>query len=119
MSLILRWLDSDVTLQPDDRFLTLPRLLKTWVDNVAFRAYINACLAESKSSCVANSDSFKAKEHKVLGALQSDIHVLGLKKQHAQVEVDMLSDAIARMSEFERTDDGVHAITMLLFLILK
>jgi hypothetical protein len=103
-------LDSDVTLQPDDRFLTLPRLLKTWVDNIAFRAYISACLAESKSSCVTNSDRFKAK---------SDIHVLGLKKQRAQVEVDMLSDAIARMSEFERTDDGVHAIIMLLFLILR
>jgi hypothetical protein len=112
-------LDSDVTLQPDDRFLTLPRLLKTWVDNIAFRAYISACLAESKSSCVTNSDRFKAKEHKVLGTLQSDIHVLGLKKQRAQVEVDMLSDAIARMSEFERTDDGVHAIIMLLFLILR
>ncbi|KAG1770605.1 carboxyl transferase domain-containing protein [Suillus placidus] len=91
---------------PDDRFLTLPRLLKTWVDNIAFRAYISACLAESKSSCITNSGNFKAKEHKVLGVLQSDIHVLGLKKQRAQVEVDMLSDAIARMSEFERTDDG-------------
>ncbi|KAG1734194.1 hypothetical protein EDD22DRAFT_960115 [Suillus occidentalis] len=90
---------------PNDRFLSLPRLLKTWVDNTTYRAYISASLAESKPSC--NNDGFQTKERKSLVVLKSDIHILGLKKQRAQVEVDMLSEAIARMSEFEHTDDGL------------
>ncbi|KAG1824023.1 hypothetical protein EV424DRAFT_1538386 [Suillus variegatus] len=90
---------------PDDQFLSLPRLLKTWVDNTTYRAYISASLAEFKPSC--NSDGFKTKECKSLVVLKSDIHILGLKKQRAQVEVEMLSEAIARMSEFEHTNDGV------------
>jgi hypothetical protein len=65
-------------------------------------------LAESKPSC--NNDGFQTKERKSLVVLKSDIHILGLKKQRAQVEVDMLSEAIARMSEFEHTDDGRHAV---------
>ncbi|KAG1899502.1 uncharacterized protein F5891DRAFT_1189636 [Suillus fuscotomentosus] len=90
---------------PNDRFLSLPRLLKTWVDNTTYCAYIIASLAEFKPSC--NRDSFKTKECKSLAILKSDLHMLGLKKQRAQVEVDMLSEAIARMSEFEHTDDGI------------
>ncbi|KAG1894651.1 uncharacterized protein F5891DRAFT_1194953 [Suillus fuscotomentosus] len=90
---------------PDDQFLSLPRLLKTWVDNTTYRAYISASLAEFKPSC--NNDGFKTKDCKSLVVLKSDIHILGLKKQRAQVEVEMLSEAIARMSEFEHTDDGV------------
>ncbi|KAG2744087.1 hypothetical protein P692DRAFT_201869567 [Suillus brevipes Sb2] len=89
---------------PNDRFLSLPSLLKTWVDNTTYRAYISASLAESKPSC--NNEGFQTKDCKSLVVLKSDIHILGLKKQRAQVEVDMLSEAIARMSEFEHTDDG-------------
>ncbi|KAG2097513.1 uncharacterized protein F5147DRAFT_777964 [Suillus discolor] len=93
--------DSD----PNDRFLSLPRLLKIWVDNTTYRTYIIASLAEFKPSY--NRDSFKTKECKSLTILKSDLHMLGLKKQCAQVEVDMLSEAIARMSEFKHTDDGI------------
>ncbi|KAG1899233.1 uncharacterized protein F5891DRAFT_981297 [Suillus fuscotomentosus] len=109
----------DYLVGPDDQFLSLPRMLKTWVDSVAFRAYLSACLAESKPSSITNNDTFKPKERKTLDMLQSDIHVLGLKKRRTQVKVDMLSEAIARMSEFERTNDGGHTVAMLLFLTLR
>jgi hypothetical protein len=94
-------------LQPNDQFLSLPCLLKTWVNNTTYWAYISASLAESKPS--HNFDGFKTKGCKSLEILTSDIYILGLKKQHAQVEVDMLLEAIAHMSEFEHTDDGRHA----------
>ncbi|KAG1738143.1 uncharacterized protein EDB91DRAFT_1082897 [Suillus paluster] len=89
---------------PNNQFLSLPCLLKTWVDNTTYCAYIIASLAESKPSCISNS--FKTKECKSLAVLKSDIHILGLKKQRAQVEVDMLSEAIAHMSDSKHTDDG-------------
>ncbi|KAG2124909.1 hypothetical protein BD769DRAFT_1388571 [Suillus cothurnatus] len=65
-----------------------------------------ASLAEYKfkSSC---SDGFNTKGCKSLEVLKSDIHILGLKTQRVQVEVDMLSEAIAHMSEFKHTDDVV------------
>jgi hypothetical protein len=74
---------------------------------LSHQAYINASLAESKPS--HNINGFQTKECKSLDILKSNIHILGLKKQCAQVEVDMLSEAIAHMSEFEHTDDGRHA----------
>jgi hypothetical protein len=88
--------------------------LKTWVDNTTYHAYISASLAEYKfkSSC---SDGFNTKGCKSLEVLKSDIHILGLKTQRAQVEVDMLSEAIAHMSEFKHTDDGRHAAILLSF----
>ncbi|KAG1865664.1 hypothetical protein C8R48DRAFT_672276 [Suillus tomentosus] len=90
---------------PDDQFLSLPRLLKTWVDNTTY---------QFKPSC--NNDGFKTKDCKSLVVLKSDIHILGLKKQRAQVEVEMLSEAIARMSEFEHTDDGVSSGSSMAFV---
>jgi hypothetical protein len=39
-----------------------------------------------------------------------------LKKQCAQAEVDMFSEALARIAEFEGTDDGRHASHTSLFL---
>ncbi|KAG1861317.1 hypothetical protein F4604DRAFT_1929912 [Suillus subluteus] len=92
--------------EPDDLLISLPCLLKTWVDPVTYRVYMSASLAETKPLCIDNSNSFKQKENKTLDILKSDIHILGLKKQRAQAEVDMFSKALARVAEFEGTDDG-------------
>ncbi|KAG1858312.1 hypothetical protein C8R48DRAFT_674356 [Suillus tomentosus] len=83
----------EISLMPDDQFLSLPRSLKTWVDNVTYCAYMSATFAEAKPL-------FKAKEQKTPEVLKSDIYILGLKKQRAQSEVDMHSEAISRISEF-------------------
>ncbi|KAG1899895.1 uncharacterized protein F5891DRAFT_1189374 [Suillus fuscotomentosus] len=90
----------EISLMPDDQFLSLPHSLKTWVDNVMYRAYMSATFAEAKPLYVHDDDSFKAKEQKTPKVLKSDIYILGLKKQRVQSEVDMLSEAISRISEF-------------------
>ncbi|KAG2135619.1 hypothetical protein BD769DRAFT_1385501 [Suillus cothurnatus] len=51
-------------------------------------------------------NSFTSKELKPLEMLKSDFHILDLKKQCAQSEVDMLSEAIVHISEFHHNDDG-------------
>lgn len=96
-------------MQPDNLLISLPRLLKTWVDPVTYRVYMSASLAETKPLCIDNSNGFKQKDKKSLDVLKSDIHILGLKKQRAQAEIDMFSEALARVAEFEGTDDGGHA----------
>jgi hypothetical protein len=95
-------------MQPDDVLISLPRLLKTWVDPVTYRAYMSVTFAENKPQRIDNSDGFTPKENKTLDVLKSDIHILGLKKQRAQAEVDMFSEALAWVAEFEGTDDGGH-----------
>ncbi|KAG2090805.1 hypothetical protein BD769DRAFT_1679544 [Suillus cothurnatus] len=92
--------------EPDNLLISLPRLLKTWVDPVTYRMYMSASLAETKPLCIDNSNGFKQKDKKSLDVLKSDIHILGLKKQRAQAEIDMFSEALARVAEFEGTDDG-------------
>ncbi|KAG1729929.1 hypothetical protein EDB19DRAFT_1832235 [Suillus lakei] len=90
----------EAPLGPDDQFLCLPHSLKTWVDNVTYRAYMSMTFAEAKPLYINNNDSFKTKEQKTPEVLRSDIHILGLKKQCTQSEMDMLSEAISRISEF-------------------
>lgn len=41
-----------------------------------------------------------------MDVLKSDVRILDLKKRRAQAEVDMLSEAMERLSEFEATSDG-------------
>ncbi|KAG1806046.1 hypothetical protein EV424DRAFT_1350868 [Suillus variegatus] len=90
----------------DDQFLSLPRLLRTWVDNMTYRAHMSASFAESRSLHIDTSDDFQPMKSKTTDILKSNMHILGLKKQRAQAEVDMFSEALARIAEFEGTDDG-------------
>ncbi|KAG1894962.1 uncharacterized protein F5891DRAFT_1194769 [Suillus fuscotomentosus] len=90
----------------DDQFLSLPRLLRTWVDNMTYHAYMSASFAESGSLHIDTSDDFQPMKSKTTDILKSDMHILGLKKQRAQAEVDMFSEALACIAEFEGTDDG-------------
>ncbi|KAG2069897.1 hypothetical protein BDR04DRAFT_1118829 [Suillus decipiens] len=53
-----------------------------------------------------NGNAFTRKEDKTLNELMSVFHVLDLKKQRAQAEVDMFSEAIILNAELEFTDDG-------------
>ncbi|KAG2087620.1 uncharacterized protein F5147DRAFT_781264 [Suillus discolor] len=48
---------------------------------------------------------FTQKEAKAPAALMSVFHILDLKKQRAQIEVDMLYDAIVRIAELDAMDD--------------
>ncbi|KAG1901702.1 uncharacterized protein F5891DRAFT_1187159 [Suillus fuscotomentosus] len=97
----------DHVLRPDDQFIPLPHVMKTWVDNFTYGAYMSASLAESNEPLrLDHSNSFTTKEFKSVGMLKSDFHILDLKKQRAQSEVDMLSEAIARITEFHHNDDG-------------
>ncbi|KAG1853258.1 hypothetical protein C8R48DRAFT_675920 [Suillus tomentosus] len=97
----------DHVLRPDDQFIPLPHVMKTWVDNFTYGAYMSASLAESNEPLrLDHSNSFTTKEFKSVGMLKSDFHILDLKKQRAQSEVDMLSEAIARIAEFHHNDDG-------------
>ncbi|KAG2097516.1 uncharacterized protein F5147DRAFT_656323 [Suillus discolor] len=79
---------------------------RTWVDPVTYRAYMSTTFAENKPQHIDNSDGFTPKENKTPDVLKSDIHILGLKKQQAQAEVNMFSKALAWVAEFEGTDDG-------------
>ena len=81
--------------------------MKAWVDNVTYCAFVITYSAEANELIHTDSHGgFKAKEDKTLDMLKSDLHILDLKKQRAQAEVDMFSEAIARAAEFEFTDDG-------------
>jgi hypothetical protein len=96
--------------QPDDQLIPLPRVMKAWVNNFTYRAFTSASLAEANEPLrFDHSNSFTTKELKSPEVLKSDFHVLDLKKQRAQSEVDMLSEAIARIAEFHDNDDGEHA----------
>ncbi|KAG1840427.1 hypothetical protein C8R48DRAFT_777682 [Suillus tomentosus] len=97
----------DHVLRPDNQFIPLPRVMKAWVDNFTYGAYTNASLAEANAPLRPDhGNSFTAKESKSLNVLKSDFHILDLKKQRAQSEVDMLSEAIVRIAEFHHSDDG-------------
>ncbi|KAG2359250.1 hypothetical protein BDR07DRAFT_1488446 [Suillus spraguei] len=97
----------DHVLKPDNQFIPLPSVMKTWVDNFTYCAYTSALLVEANGPlCLDHSNNFIAKELKSLDALKSDFHILDLKKQHTQSEVDMLSEAIACITEFHCSDDG-------------
>jgi hypothetical protein len=101
--------------QPDD-LLSLPRLLKTWVDNVTYRAYMNASFGERRAPRIVDSKDFQTKDHKSEEILKSDVRVLDLKKRRAQAEVDMFSEAMERLSELEATSDGARATCTSIFL---
>jgi hypothetical protein len=74
---------------------------------------MNACLAEISEPLGTNAcDSFKAKEYRTLDMLKSSLHILDLKKQRAEAEVDMFYEAIERTSELGSTDDGRHAVLL-------
>ncbi|KAG2119469.1 uncharacterized protein F5147DRAFT_647427 [Suillus discolor] len=97
-------------LRHDDQLLSLPRLTNGWVDNVKLGTYINASFTETDEPLPTNtSNVFTRKEDKTLDELMSVFHILDLKKQQAQVEVDMFSEAIALNAELEFTDDGAYA----------
>ncbi|KAG2128345.1 uncharacterized protein EDB93DRAFT_1256690 [Suillus bovinus] len=71
-------------------------LFKHFVDDVAYRAYLSASVAESNKSLAYpdNRGSFKA-ESKMLDELKIGFCIMYLKKQRAQAEVDMFAEAIA------------------------
>ncbi|KAG2073972.1 hypothetical protein BDR04DRAFT_1115839 [Suillus decipiens] len=103
---VLRAQYSDAV-QPNDQFIPLPHVMKTWVDNFTYSAYMSTSLAESSQPLrIDHGNSFTATKFKPLEMLKSDFHILDLKKQRAQSEVDMLSEAIVRIAEFHRSDDG-------------
>ncbi|KAG2109522.1 hypothetical protein DEU56DRAFT_917449 [Suillus clintonianus] len=88
------------TTKPGESILYLPSYLKARVDDEACRAYANACFAEINMPLGIGTDksdinSFKAAS-KSLDELKHDFRIMYLKKQRAQSEVDMLSEAIAR-----------------------
>jgi hypothetical protein len=89
--------------QPGDQILYLPIYLKALVGDMAYRAYVNASVAETNKSLArtCNSDSSNA-ESKALDGLKSDFRIMYLKKQRAQAEVDMFAEAIACIVVGER-----------------
>ncbi|KAG2739945.1 hypothetical protein P692DRAFT_20881644 [Suillus brevipes Sb2] len=94
-------------LRHDDQLLSMPRLTNALVGNVKFGTYINASFAETDELLPTdNGNAFTRKEDKTLDELMSVFHVLDLKKQRAQAEVDMFSEAIILNAELEFTDDG-------------
>ncbi|KIK31999.1 hypothetical protein CY34DRAFT_19376 [Suillus luteus UH-Slu-Lm8-n1] len=107
-----REFDSPHTLGPEylpiskDTFLFLPAFLKAWVNQITYCTYMSTSLAETKPPHLNTRHSFKAKESKNLDVLRSKIHILDLKKHHAQTEVDMLSEAISRIAESEAPSDS-------------
>lgn len=98
------------TVQHDDQLLSMPRLTNALVGNVKFGTYINASFAETDELLPTdNGNAFTRKEDKTLDELMSVFHILDLKKQRAQAEVDMFSEAIVLNAELEFTDDGGYA----------
>ncbi|KAG1812536.1 uncharacterized protein BJ212DRAFT_1483147 [Suillus subaureus] len=93
--------------RPDDEFIPLPHVMKAWVDNFTYHVYTSASLAEAnKPPHLDHGNNFIAKEFKSLLVLKSDFHILDLKKQCTQSEVNMLSEAILCITEFHCNDDG-------------
>ncbi|KAG1871196.1 hypothetical protein C8R48DRAFT_670720 [Suillus tomentosus] len=94
-------------LRHDDQLLSLPRLTNAWIDNVKLGTYMIASYAETDEPLPTDtSNAFTRKEDKTPDELMSVFHILDLKKQRAQAEVDMFSEAIALNAELEFTDDG-------------
>ncbi|KAG1756960.1 hypothetical protein EDD22DRAFT_850356 [Suillus occidentalis] len=95
-------------LRHDDQLSSLPCLMKSWVDNTTYNAYISASVAETNEPLrVDNQQRFIRKECKSPDALMSIFHILDLKTQWARAEADLFSEAIERTAEIEFTDDGV------------
>ncbi|KAG1893716.1 uncharacterized protein F5891DRAFT_985621 [Suillus fuscotomentosus] len=90
----------------DNDFLS--PLMEAWFGRVTHRTYITTSSADSKFLHTDNIKSFKAKKNKTPDALKSDFSILELKKQRAQAEVDMFSEAIARTAGIQCTDDGMY-----------
>ncbi|KAG1895784.1 uncharacterized protein F5891DRAFT_983963 [Suillus fuscotomentosus] len=94
-------------LRHDDQLLSLPRLTNAWIDNVKLGTYMIASYAKTDEPLPTDtSNAFTRKEDKTPDELMSVFHILDLKKQRAQAEVDMFSEAIALNAELEFTDDG-------------
>ncbi|KAJ8584401.1 hypothetical protein M405DRAFT_826869 [Rhizopogon salebrosus TDB-379] len=71
---------------------------------------MSASFAETNhdtSLCIDNSDSFQAREFRLWDAIKSDRQILHLKKQRAQAEVEMFSEAMARTAGLEDTNHGM------------
>ncbi|KAG1841728.1 hypothetical protein C8R48DRAFT_679203 [Suillus tomentosus] len=94
-------------LKRDDQLFSLPRSMKSWVDNSTYRTYMSASSAETNEPLrIDNNQRFIRKEYKSPDALMSILHILDLKTQRAQAEADMFFEAIERTAEIESTDDG-------------
>ncbi|KAG1816431.1 uncharacterized protein BJ212DRAFT_1299703 [Suillus subaureus] len=101
------WAQNSDAVQPDDQLIPLPHVMKAWVNNFTYRAFMSALLVEANGPLHFNhGHSFTTKELKSLEVLKSDFHILDLKKQCTQSEVNMLSEAIARITEFHGNDNG-------------
>ncbi|KAG2147524.1 hypothetical protein DEU56DRAFT_929171 [Suillus clintonianus] len=95
-------------LRRGDILSSLPRSMKSWVDNATYSMYISACFAETNEPLrIDNKERFTRKEYKSPDTLMSIFHILDLKTQRAQAEADMFSEAIERTAEIELTDDGL------------
>ncbi|KAG2079872.1 uncharacterized protein F5147DRAFT_661611 [Suillus discolor] len=97
--------------RPNDQLIPLPRVMKAWVNNFTYCAFTSASLAEANGPLrFDHGNSFTTKKLKSLEVLKSDFQVLDLKKQRAQSEVDMLSEAIARIAKFHSDNDDFYHI---------
>ncbi|KAG2048986.1 hypothetical protein BDR06DRAFT_1012514 [Suillus hirtellus] len=94
-------------LRHDDQLLSLPCLTNAWIDNIKLGTYMIASYAKTDEPLPTNtSNAFTQKEDKTPDELMSVFHILDLRKQRTQAEVDMFSEAIALNAELEFTDDG-------------
>ncbi|KAG1806054.1 hypothetical protein EV424DRAFT_1350875 [Suillus variegatus] len=100
-------------LRHNDQPHPLPCLMKACVDNITYCSYMSAFMAESNEPLPTfKSNRFTRKEDKAPDALMSVFHILDLKKQCAQVKVDMLYDTIVRIAELEATDDDAFLLPL-------
>jgi hypothetical protein len=81
--------------------------MEAWFGRVTHCTYLTTSSADSMPLHTNNIEGFKAKKNKMLDALKSDFSILELKKQRAQAEVDMFSEAIACTARIQCTDDGL------------
>ncbi|KAG2063717.1 hypothetical protein BDR04DRAFT_1163366 [Suillus decipiens] len=88
----------------DNDFLS--PLMEAWFGRVTHHTYLTTSSADSMPLRTNNIKGFKAKKNKMPDALKSDFSILELKKQCAQAEVDMFSEAIACTARIQCTDDG-------------
>ncbi|KAG2052333.1 hypothetical protein BDR06DRAFT_1009614 [Suillus hirtellus] len=93
-------------LKPGDQIPYLPIYLKALVGDMTYCAYMSTSVAETNKSLArtCNSNSSNA-ESKKLDELKSDFHIMYLKKQCTQAEVDMFAEAIVHIV-VEGTSDG-------------
>ncbi|KAG1818593.1 uncharacterized protein BJ212DRAFT_1298668 [Suillus subaureus] len=98
--------------QPNNQLIPLPHVMKAWVNNFTYHAFMSTSLVEANGpSCFDCSNSFTTKELKSLEVLKSDFHILDLKKQYAQSKVNMLSEAIMCIAEFHGNDNSCSSFT--------